>query len=54
MLSRVRALSADNILSLNNQQFVDHGVQLVLRQLLKHTKLSVAKILMGGLCAIAQ
>ena len=54
MLSRVRALSADSILSLNNQQLVDHDVQLVLQQLLKHTKLSLAKILMGGLYAIAE
>ena len=37
VLSRVRALSADSIMFLNNQQLVDHDVQLVLRQLLKDT-----------------
>ena len=37
VLSRVRALSADSIMFLNNQQLVDHDAQLMLRQLLKDT-----------------
>ena len=38
MLSRVRALSADSIMFLDNQQLVDHDVQLVLQQLLTLTR----------------
>ena len=37
VLSRVRALSADSIMFLCNQQLVDHDVQLVFRQMLQDT-----------------
>ena len=40
VLSRVRALSADSTVFLNNQQLVDHDVQLVLRQWPKDTDMT--------------
>ena len=40
VLSRVRALSADSTMFLNNQQLVDHDVQLVFRQWPKDTDMT--------------
>ena len=40
VLSRVRDLSADSTVFLNNQQLVDHDVQLVLRQWPKDTDMT--------------
>ena len=40
VLSRVRALSVDSTMFLNNQQLVDHDVQLVLRHWPKDTDMT--------------